>query len=943
MQGKPPHSTIPRTLSHTAKVRVLLAAFLFSLLLTLSARAESQPLITRVWQSEDGLPGNVVRSMVQAADGYLWIATAEGITRFDGTEFEPVEPDGELRRVRFAFRRLFAPADGSVWVATFQGALFRLNGNRLVQIVEAPPLRPPPVSQLVADAAGVIHFVQGEQIWRVAGDLAERVDAPTESLRRLFADDFRKQEAGGRSVVAESAPSLRSRDGRLWSSGDAGGLNVSDPDGRTVPVELPGIAGPAFNELLEDREGNLWVATQLNGLARIRRSRVDVISTGQGLAEQTVYALTQDSFGAWWIANRRGGLDRLTDEGVQHLEIVPTGYHRPASTMFEDREKRLWVASRGGSVFLHRDGAFEPQFSRSQVPSKVFTMEQDDRGLIWFGGEQGIASFDGLQVRQFGPADGVPECTVTVLERGPGDTLIAGSSDGRVLRGDQAGFTPLGDPALLRHSWVSGILPLGRDELWISTLGGGLFLWNGKQWHRFASDDGLPDLRLTCILDDGRGHFWFGSLGGILRASRAELLARVADREKPLHWLRFDRSDGLPTRECMGGYHPAGWRGNDGRLWFPTSNGVVRLRPDLVEVNRVPPPVFLKSTRVNGRQQEAPAGRVEAGPGRSRLEFRFVGLSYTAPEKVTYRARLEGLDDGWRELGSQRVAAYEAVPPGRYTFEVVAVNGDGVWSREPARIPVRVLPHFWESAWFLLGVTGLTLACAAAGGWAIARSRMKRRIQGLKIRHAREAERARIARDLHDDLGASLTEISILSALAAEGGDETTMRPALDQLSHKAKVVVGALDEIVWAVNPREDTLRSLVDYLAAFAREFLDTAGIPLRTDIPRSVPDLPLDATARHGVFLAAREALNNLVKHSKATQARLAVLLERDELVIRIEDNGRGFSQEWEAKGYGVANLRERMMSCGGDCSIASVPGEGVTVTLTLPLLADPAPPT
>lgn len=923
-------------------MRLLFAALLLSLLPPLHA-AESQPLITRVWQSEDGLPGNVVRSMVQATDGYLWIATAEGITRFDGVEFEPVEPDGELRRVRFAFRRLFAPADGSVWVATFQGALFRITGSRLVQVVEAPPVRPPPVSQLVADTAGVIHFVQGELIWSITNDVAKPVGKPSEELRQLFSGDFGKQEAGGRSVIADVPPSLRSRDGRLWSSDDQNRLTASDPDGSTTPVELPGVATFALNEMLEDREGNIWVATQLNGLARIRRGRVDVLSTAQGLAERTVYALTQESSGAWWIANRRGGLDRLTDEGVQHLELVPTGYHRPASTVFEDREKRLWVASRGGSVFLYRDGKFEPQFSRSQVPSKVRTIEQDDSGLIWFGGEQGLSSFDGLQVRQYGAGDGLVDCTMTVIERGPGDTLIAGTSDGRVFRGRQGGFHLLGDPSLLQHHWISGILPVARDEIWISTLGGGLFLWDGKKWHRFATDDGLPDPRLTCIIDDGRGYLWFGSLGGILRASRSELLARVTDRTKPLHWLRFDRSDGLPTRECMGGYHPAGWKGNDGRLWFPTSSGVVRLRPDLVEVNRIPPPVYLKSTRVNGRQHDAPNGRVDAGPGRSRLEFRFVGLSYSAPEKVTYRARLEGLDDSWRELGSQRVAAYEAVPPGRYTFEVVAVNGDGVWSREPARISVRVQPHFWESAWFILALTALTLACAAAAGWAIARSRMKRRIQGLKIRHAREAERARIARDLHDDLGASLTEISILSALAAEGDDETKMRPALDQLSNKAKVVVGALDEIVWAVNPREDTLRSLVDYLAAFAREFLDTAAIPLRTDIPRHVPDLPLDATARHGIFLAAREALNNLVKHSKATQARLSVQFDGDALVIRIEDNGRGFSQEWEAKGYGVANLRERMQSCGGDCSLASVPGEGVTVTLTLLLLADLSPPT
>ena len=918
-------------------MRVLLAAFLLSLL-PLPA-ADRQPLITRLWQSEDGLPGNVVRSMVQAADGYLWIATAEGITRFDGIEFEPVEPDGELRRVRFAFRRLFAPADGSVWVSTFQGGLFRITGNRLVQVVEAPPVRPPPVSQLVTDPAGVIHFMQGEQVWSLIGGVAAPVDAPSPALRQLFADDLRTQQAGGRSFVADEAPSLLARDGRRWSSDDRNRLTVADPDDTTTPVELPGISTFDFNEMLEDREGNVWVATQLNGLARVRRGRVDVLSTAQGLAERTVYALIQDSSGAWWIANRRGGLDRWTEQGVEHLELVPTGYHRPAATMFEDREQRLWVASRGGSVFLYRDGAFEPQFSRSQVPSKVRSIEQDDSGLIWFGGEQGIASFDGTEVRQHDLGDG----SVSVLARGPGGSLFAGTSDGRIFRGKGGRFALLGDPALLRHHWISGILAVSAEELWVATLGGGLFLWDGTRWHRFDTDDGLPDLRLTCILDDGRGYFWFGSLGGILRTNRGELLARVTDRDQPLHWLRFDRSDGLPTRECMGGYQPAGWKGNDGRLWFPTGNGVVRLRPDLVEVNRVPPPVSLKSTRVNGRQHDASEGRVEAGPGRSRLEFRFVGLSYSAPEKVTYRARLVGLDDSWRELGTQRFASFEAVPPGRYTFEVVAVNGDGVWSREPARVSIHVRPHLWESAWFLLAITALTLAGAAAGGWAIARSRMKRRIQGLKIRHAREAERSRIARDLHDDLGASLTEISILSALAAEAGDESTLRPSLDQLSRKAQDVVGTLDEIVWAVNPREDTLRSLVDYLAAFAREFLDHAGIPLRTDIPHAVPEQPLDTTARHGIFLAAREALNNLVKHSRATQARLAVRISRELLEIRIEDNGRGFSQEWEAKGYGVANLRERMKSCGGDCSITSIPGEGTTVTLTLPLLADPSPPT
>ncbi|MCW1883356.1 histidine kinase [Luteolibacter flavescens] len=919
-------------------MRLLFAIFLLALLLPLSGG--QQPPMVRLWQSEDGLPGNVVRSMVQSSDGYLWLATAEGITRFDGLEFDAIEPDGELRRLRFAFWRLFAPEDGSVWVSTFQGGLFQIRDGRLVRILgEEERPRPPRINQLILDGHGVIHFKRGGEIWRAGSDGPALVAEPTEDLIARFARDHEMQSAGGRVVDPDDTTTgaqLRTRDGRLWAADITGRLVI---DGE-LPVDLPGVASPyVFNELLEDREGNVWVATPLSGLARVRRSRVEPLSTTQG-PEPAAYAVMQGRGGDWWIANRKGGIARWSEGSTEHLQLVPAGYQRPVSTMFEDAKGQLWVAARGGSVFLKKDdGTFVPQFSKSQIPSKVRTIQQDDAGVIWFGGTQGLASYDGTTVREYGEKDGIPKREITVLVR-DGRRMLAGTDDGQVFAGDSSGFKLLGNLDPLKHWWVSDLLAVSENELWATTLGGGLFLWNGKTWQQFDDSDGMPDLRLTCILDDGRGHFWFGSLGGILCASRQEFLDRARKPENQIHWLRLDRSDGLPTRECIGGYHPAGWRGNDGHLWFPTGSGIVRVRPDLVEVNQVPPPVYLSSTRVNGSQQDEREGRVEAGPGRSRIEFRFVGLGYSAPEKVTYRARLEGLNDTWRDLGNQRVAAYEAVPPGRYTFEVLAVNGDGVWSRNPASVNVFIRPHFWESAWFILTVGALALAGTAAVGWYIARRRMKRRIQTLKIRNARENERTRIARDLHDDLGASLTEISILSALAAEGGEESTLRPTLDQLSHKAKAVVGTLDEIVWAVNPREDTLRSLVDYLAAFAREFLDTAGIPLRTDIPRHIPETPLDATARHGVFLAAREALNNLVKHSKATQARLAVYLDDSKLEIRIEDNGRGFSQEWEAKGYGVANLRERMRAAGGDCSISSVAGEGVTVTLTLPLLADPS---
>ncbi len=919
---------------------VVLTLLLF--LLRLPAVAQERDLLVRIWQSEDGLPGNVVRSITQSPDGYLWIATAEGIARFDGLEFQPIELDGEQRRNRFAFWRIFATSNKDIWVATFQGGLFRLRSGKFERVLpETRQPRPPLVAQLIEDESHTIYFKRGTEIHRMDGNAAQEVTTPSEPLLALFDADLKAQTNGGRRIDSDTPPALTDREGRHWSSDSEGRLVVSAPGSTPMVVTIPGSSTPlAFSELLEDKEGNVWISSPINGLARVRPSRVDVLDFSDGLADNAVLAVMQTRSGDWWIAHRRGGLTRWTPENAEQVDVTP---NRSIGALFEDRDGVLWAASRDGTVFARRDGEFKSQFAKTQTPSKVRALAQDLSGTIWFAGSQGLASYQNEVVRQFGQEDGLPEADLATISPGArGKDILVGTIDGRVYRGDaKNGFKPLGQTADLEHRWISSILAKSDKEIWATTLGSGLFLWNGKTWRQFGSGYGIPDERLTCLVDDGRGQFWFGSLGGILRASRKELLERASKPDAPLHWLRLDRSDGLPTRECIGGYQPAGWQGKDGWLWFPTGNGIVRVRPELVEINRVPPPVYLSSVRVNGVQHDESSARIEAGPGGSRVEFRFLGLGFSAPEKITYRARLAGLDDDWRELGNQRVASFEAVPPGDYHFEVMAVNGDGVPSNSPATLRLIISPHFWETTWFVSTISLLVLAMAAGTGWLLARSRMKRRIEKLRIRNAREAERARIARDLHDDLGASLTEISILAALAAEDAADGPLHPPLDQLSTKAKHVVGSLDEIVWAVNPREDTLRSLVEYIAAFAREFLDIARIPLRSDVAREIPEHPLAAAERHGIFLAAREALNNIVKHSGASEVKLRIALEGSQLEIHIEDNGRGFLMDYArgSGGDGLGNLDRRMAEAGGSVQIETARGQGTKVTLILPLLATP----
>lgn len=894
-------------------------------------------VVVKVWQSQDGLPSNVVRSVVQADDGYLWVATAEGIARFDGFDFELIEEDEGLRQHRLAYSRLFTTPGGGVWVATFQGGLLRVVQGRIQPILDdSRRPNPPLVTQLLEDAAGTVFCKRGEETLEIGTHGAALPVVADDKLKGWFAADLNRSRETGRRVDPDRPPELSDQAGRRWTATVDGGLTLSEGGRPRSAVEFP-QRGRLFgvNEMLLDREGSVWVASPVSGLARLRPARVHVPQIDAGSSEQAFSALLEDRSGVWWIANRRGGLIRWTPEESRHIEFSTSRLARPAGALFEDRDGRLWVASRDGTVFLREDGTFLPQFLKTQVPSKVRSITQDAAGTLWFGGAQGLASFGNGRVRRFGRDDGLGELDLTLVQVFPGGRIIAGSTTGAVVLGDERGFGTFASPGTMGHHWISGIRTVSADEVWVSTQGGGLWLWHGGKWRGFGADDGLPDSRLTCLLDDGRGFFWLGSLGGIIRVERRELLARLRNPEAEIHWLRLDHTDGLPSRECLGGYQPAGWRARDGQLWFPTGGGLVRLRPDLVVRNEVPPPVYLQAVRANGVAQPVAAGPVTPPPGRARLEFRFVGLSLDAPEKTTYRARLRGLDDSWRELGNQRIAAFEAVPPGRYTFEVVAVNGDGTRSLAPAGIAVVIPPHFWETTWFYLSAGVVALAAAGGVGWFGARSRLKRRIQALKIRNAREAERARIARDLHDDLGAHLTEISMLAALAAEDAVQTPLHGPLDQLAGKAKHIVTSLDEIVWAVNPREDSLRSLIEYLAAFAREFLDLARLTLRVDIEGGIPDLPLASAKRHGVFLAAREALNNIVKHAAASEVRLRVVVDDGALAIHLEDNGCGYDPAAITTGNGLENLRTRMREAGGDCRIDAAKGRGTTVCLSLPL--------
>lgn len=898
-------------------------------LVFVEARADV-PMLARSWQSEDGLPGNAVRAIGQAADGYLWVGTAEGIVRFDGQRFSGFPGETDAKLAQLPVRTIYPHANGEVWVATTRGSLLRWRQGRL-QEVRLPSVGEDTtaISQVVPGRSGEVYAVRGAEVWQISDQQVQPVHERTPALEMLLAKDLGERRMHGRADSGGGALLLQDSHDQWWQFTADAKMVLIRPDGLHEPVLLNGAPAPMTRAMCEDREGNIWLGTATQGLWRMRPARAQVWSSAEGLTSRGTLLVLEDSENAIWVASLEHGLDRIAADGVKHYDVGTGSIRRPISALLQTQAGVLWAATRDGQIYRWKDDAFGPPYPANQGPTKVRAIAEDRQGRMWFGGRFGLSSwYDGKLIN----ADLGAQEVVNALIRDDA-ALWVGTESGRLFRGGGDRFEAATPRESFQRKPISSLLVDPRGGVWVGTMGAGLFYVRDGRVTSLAARMPDADPRITCVLDDYAGHLWLGTLGGICRVEKARLLDLKSAVAVPT--LILDRSDGLLTRECTSGGQPAGWRGHDGTLYFSTGHGVARVQPAQVSANTLPPLVVVEEVKANGQPPLTEARKIQAGPGRSRLEFRYTALTFTAPERVSFRIMLEGLDESWRHVGDQRTAAYEAVPPGNYRFRVMAENGDGIWNEVGASLPVEVVPHYWEQRWFQIAVALSLAAFAVAMGALVMRARMRGRLLRLEAQTSREKERSRIAQDLHDNLGASLTEISLLANLAAEEHpsagqpDET-----LTEVAIKARCVVGTLDEIVWAVNPRHDTLHSLVEYLAAFGGKFLGYAGIAFRRDIPRELPEAPLDAEQRHNVFLAVREAFNNVVKHAGASEVWLRVRTEHEKLLVSVEDNGRGHAPDAEKYGEGLRGMKTRMQKLGGSCRFES-DSSGTRLHLSLPL--------
>ncbi len=996
-------------LKHISRIAMLAAILALP---EASGEADPAPASNRFYralETADGLPDNSVTGLVQASDGYLWVATGGGLMRFNGASLTNIS----LRRFpeigSQAVRTIFFDRHGQLWVAMERGPVVRLGRHGGRAFTEADGLFPSEAMAIAEDGEGTVWIAFAEGICRFDGDVVTRftesdglpkgdrtwvgrsANGPLWFARGgsvgIYQDngfrtlhDFKTARitaatgaaasvwicvgqtifsylAGGAPAErgrlpeqAEASVMFEDRSGALWIGTVADGLfRLAEGVIQEVPTSNPDIKC-----ISQDREGNIWAGTNGGGLNLIRSRAIVLVNRNAGLPFESVISVCEDLSGRIWAVGESGGLARR-DAG-QWIKVSGTG--GKATCVASDIAGDIWLGTQNRGLGRLRNGEWQSWKREDGLASdSVRSLLTASNGDVWIA----MDSPNSLQrlregvLTRFEADEEIG--AIPAMAEGTNGEIWIGTEGGGIYRtsdGKLVEETSIVEKAPVP---VRSLLTTPDGSLWIGYAGDGLGWLKGGSYARITSAEGLMDDYISQLQNDGHGSLWISANRGIFQVDLKELLSVAEGKSK---WVRsrvYGRSEGLPVLQPNRDHHPSTCLASNGHLWFSMRSGLVLAQPEKIRDNPDPPAVLLERVDMDDQAaalygnrttlQRSGGGRVldlskpdallRLPPGHNKLKFDFAALSFASPENVHFRYRLKNFDRDWVEADTQHSATYPRLPGGKYEFQVIACNNAGVWNETGASLPIVVAPFFWETWWFKTGGGLGTVLVAGGGVYLSQRRRHRAQLGRIAGKRAIEEERARIARDIHDDLGASLTRIMLMSRPGGDGPGNP-MTTILPQIYATSRNLIRSMAEVVWAVNPEQDTFDGLADYMSNYAQGFLGLAGIRCRLEMPLKLPDHNLSAQIRHNLFLAFKEALNNVVKHSGATEVRISLIPGNRNLVLRIEDNGKGIGPE-SGNGNGLANMKKRLEEIGGSCVLKGDEGTGTRVEFEVQLRTEP----
>jgi signal transduction histidine kinase/ligand-binding sensor domain-containing protein len=922
-----------------------------------------------------GVPNHVVRNLFKDRRERLWLAMDRGsVVCVDQNKAQVFTGIEGLQDSKVA--AMAEDSSGAIWVV--YGNVFyqvSFSEKKLVRFGVEQGLPAGGNPWLAADRQDVLWLVSGKQVgtlrdgkWRKqftldaaplrlcsAGDGGMWACSATRIFK--FKEGGSLEEQGTFPVRIQATAMLEDRTGALWIGTMADGLfRLENSKLTQVSTSHREIAC-----LTEDREGSLWLGTTGGGLNLLRPKVVDILDSRSGIYSESVRSICQDTNGLFWVAMNNGNLLYGRDNQWRKLSAADGWHGANATCVTAARDGGVWVGTHDRGLYWLRDGQFKEWRNDEDMASpSVRSLLLASNGDLWVTAN----TPNRLQMFRDGKFQSLelpPDVhTLRALAEGNDGTIWAGTADGQIFRVNGGKATPEAAVTEPRPLSIRALHVTSDGSLWIGYAGWGLGrLWNGH-YTRITTKAGLYDDYISQILADNRSNLWFTGNHGLFKVKLEDLVAVTEGRVESLRSFVYGRSEGLPSLQPSFEDSPTVCRSADGELFFATRNGLLRVQPEHIRENLLLPPVWLERVTADERtvalrDSHSPLrSLVEASlpdlrephpalkilPNHRKLEFEFAALSFVSPENIRFRHRLTNFDKDWIEDGTDRTVAYPRLSAGEYTFQVQASSTIGVWSTEGFQLNFTVMPFYWQTWWFRLAVLVLFTGIVAGLVRYFSFQKLQRELARLEQQAALQKERTRIARDMHDEVGTKLSRLSLLSELASSQPEMPAMaRGDVAEISETARDTIRSFEQIVWAVNPKNDTLANLANYLCRFAEELFDGSPIHCEFNLPDKIPDRMLSTEMRHHVFLAAKEALNNALKYSQAKRLCVRLALTADGFEIGIEDDGVGFEKDAPparaGSGNGMENMQARMKAVGGQFEIGSRPGTGTRVIFNVPL--------
>ncbi|HEV2465041.1 MAG TPA: two-component regulator propeller domain-containing protein [Acidobacteriaceae bacterium] len=895
--------------------------------------------------------GTAVWSLFQDREGRIWATGSSGLSRLDGERFVDV-PGVPLLDEK---SRLTEPLDGSLWLSTTEGLFHAAAGNATYFTLAGAAVQ---IEAIALDRKG--HVWAGTQ---------NGVETCSPSAIGVNCRPF--VALAGKDVRAITvAPA-----GGIWMGGDKG-LWFYDPDQPQTQLraytEKDGLPSARVNLLFCDRAGAIWIATS-GGIARFFDGTLDSRSPREGFSVSTVLSVTEDREGDLWFGTESSGVDILRDRPFTTYGVADGITDDHILSIAQDRGGKVWLGTNGGGLdFANLDSIANTGFhaltaSKGLSSNIILSIAVAPNGDLWVGTPDGLDRIHNSNVTVFTSADGLADdfarslyfdsqgtlwigtrrglsqfrdgkfATWTTLD-GLGSNLVGamtGTNDGGLWIGTLNGLTRMRNGKFRNYTTHDGlsnnvVTTLHQDSdgtLWIGTDGGGLTRWQNDTFKPVSTKGAALPANVYSILANDNDDLWLGSNTGIYRVNRNALNRYVDGAISSVRVERYGITDGMNIGEVSSGGHPAAYRLHDGALWFATLKGVATVDPVRLDSNRVPPLIAIERFSVNDQPQLKTTGSatLKIPAGARRFAFEYAGLSFVAPSKVRFRYKLDGFDHQWIDAGSQRSAYYTNLPPGHYTFRVIAANNDGVWSPDPASLAFQLQPYFYQTIWFyvLLAIV-IALIAYLIYLW---------RVRHVESRYkAVLAERSRIAREIHDTLAQGFVALSVQLQIVGRSlpNSPQAAQQYLDEAQELARTGLDDARRAIWELRSQSAENDDFASRLKQMADRVTAQSG--LKTQIEVHGAYRPISETIESELLRVAQEAVTNVVRHAAASQINIQLHFSRRHVKMTIADNGRGFPAQAPSAAdghFGIIGMRERVQQMGGHIEVSSRPGEGTQV--------------